>query len=153
MKCHAESFFQNCSLIAPSRLSESVFIYCSIAPSWFTPLHTFPLSIFLACFLQTQIRSISLWNLNHLYFWRVLFVCPHKQCVLAACSLPLGVPATGLRAMVGAGVRPQMLQQFRGTAEHLTAKICNMVTDNRCNFIVFLKLSYIFLMFRGFLNI
>lgn len=45
MNCHAESFFQNCSLIAPSRLSECVFIYCSIAPPWFTPLHAFPLSI------------------------------------------------------------------------------------------------------------
>lgn len=32
MNCYTESFFQNCSLIAPSRLSGCLLIYCSIAP-------------------------------------------------------------------------------------------------------------------------
>lgn len=146
MNCHAESFFQNCSLIAPSRLSECVFIYCSIAPSWFTPLHTFPLSIFPACFLQTYTKHFFVKQGTLTTFtFEEFFLCLPIQAVPAGSLQPSSrSSATGLRAMVGAGVRSQMLQQFRGTAEHLTAKICNVVIDNRCNFIVFLKAKLYF---------
>lgn len=73
MNCYTESFFLNCSLIAPSRLSDCMFIYCSIAPPWFILFYTFPLLIFPFCpSSSTNMKNFLVSQGALTTFWRAL---------------------------------------------------------------------------------
>lgn len=99
MNCYTESFFQNCSLIAPSRLSGCMFIYCSIAPPWLILSHI-PLLIFLSClssttnmkkFLVSQVALTTVWTALSLE--SLSPACGSQRGAFRSAFLQLGTPA------------------------------------------------------------
>lgn len=86
MNCYTESFSQNCSLIAPSRLSGCMFIYCSIAPPWLILSHI-PLLIFLFCLSSTKnMKKLLASQAALATVWRALSL----GCLSPACSSQTG---------------------------------------------------------------
>lgn len=131
MNCYTENIFQNCSVIAPSRLLVCMFIYCSIAPLWFILFYAFALLIsFLSCFKHKYEECpCELRCLNQLFkspFFRFcLPACDRQTGAFSSAFLQLCTAAARLSAVVSAELRPQLLQCFRRTAEHLTVKLCD----------------------------
>lgn len=105
MNCYTESFFLNCSLIAPSRLSDCMFIYCAIAPPWFILLYTFPLLIFPFCpSSNTNMKNFLVSQGVLTTFWRALSLGP----VFPACDKQTGAFSS---AFLPSCTPPAWLQQ------------------------------------------